>query len=115
DGVPVPAFEWFFNGRSVDSWSLSPSDAGMHGRVVLQSVDVADAGIYSLLLTRGAEVWTMDSIFGISSEKPIDGDGSIVATNIVHPNGNVYDQMLLEGPAAVITAAPDKVTRISFI
>src|SRR5690606_18394760 len=36
-------------------------------------------------------------------------------TDIVHSNGNVYDQMLLEGPAAVITAAPDKVTRISFI
>jgi hypothetical protein len=35
--------------------------------------------------------------------------------NIVHPNGNVFDQILLESAAATVTADPGQVLRVSFL
>ena len=35
--------------------------------------------------------------------------------NIRHPNGNIFDQVLLTGTAETITADPGKVTRTSYI
>jgi hypothetical protein len=38
-----------------------------------------------------------------------------VGADIRHPNGNVYDQVLLQGAAATITADPGQVTRVSYL
>lgn len=115
DGAPVPAFEWFFNGRPYNSWTRSPTGEGVLGRILVQHLKSADAGIYSIHLTSGTNTRTIDAILGITSEEKVDGDGSVVDSDVLHPNGNIYDQMLLEGQAAVITADPDKVSRISFL
>ncbi|MEX2045437.1 MAG: Ig-like domain-containing protein, partial [Opitutus sp.] len=46
----------------------------------------------------------------------VTGDGSQVASNIVDPRtGYTYDQALLEGASASITADPGQITRISFV
>lgn len=45
----------------------------------------------------------------------VAGEASEVASNIQHPNGNIYDQVLLQGVSATITADAGQVTRISFI
>lgn len=45
----------------------------------------------------------------------ITGNAREVASNVVHPNGNVYDQILLEGTHATVTADPGQVTRLSFL
>lgn len=42
------------------------------------------------------------------------GDVTLVRADIVHPNGNIFDQYLLTGPSAQIRARPDRVSRISF-
>src|SRR5262245_23685258 len=36
-------------------------------------------------------------------------------SNISHPNGNVYDQVLLKASAITVTADPGQVTRVSFL
>lgn len=45
----------------------------------------------------------------------IVGQASEVGSDIRHPNGNVYDQILLTGPSATVTADPGQVTRVSFV
>jgi hypothetical protein len=43
------------------------------------------------------------------------GSGTEVGSNIVHQNGNVYDQVLLQGTSATIRADAGQVTRMSYI
>lgn len=45
----------------------------------------------------------------------IVGGGEEVLTDIVHPNGNVYDQVLMTGASVAVTADAGQVTRISFL
>lgn len=45
----------------------------------------------------------------------VTGQAIEVASNIRHPNGNIYDQVLLQGTSATIRNDPDQITRISFI
>lgn len=45
----------------------------------------------------------------------IGGSGLVVANNIVHPNGNVYDQVLLQGQTVTVRAHSGQITRTSFI
>jgi hypothetical protein len=45
----------------------------------------------------------------------VTGAATEVGTNIVHPNGNVYDQVLLTGVGATVQADPNQVVRVSFI
>lgn len=45
----------------------------------------------------------------------VAGSGVEVASNIVHSNGNTYDQILLTGPTITVTADPGEVLRISFL
>ncbi len=45
----------------------------------------------------------------------VTGAGTEVGSDIAHPNGNIYDQVLLQGTSATITADPGQVTRISFV
>lgn len=52
---------------------------------------------------------------GIVSTALVSGSGLVVGADIVHPNGNIYDQVLLTGTSATIMAEGTKVTRISFI
>ena len=53
---------------------------------------------------------------GSSSDEIVtEGSGEIAGENILHPNGIIYDQMLLTGERAVIRNREGHVTRISFI
>lgn len=44
----------------------------------------------------------------------IAGSANIVGVNITHPNGNVYNRVLLTGPRASISSDGTGITRISF-
>ncbi len=43
------------------------------------------------------------------------GGGTEVGSNIVHANGNVYDQVLMTGSAVSVTADAGQITRVSFL
>jgi len=45
----------------------------------------------------------------------VTGAGTEVGTDIKHPNGNTYDQVLLTGGSVTVTADPGQITRVSFL
>ena len=45
----------------------------------------------------------------------VDGSGVVVGRNITHPNGNVFDQVLLTGLYIKLQAKPGQITRVSFM
>ena len=45
----------------------------------------------------------------------VDGSGEIVGTNISHPNGNIFDQILLSGESVKVRADTDQISRVSFL
>lgn len=52
---------------------------------------------------------------GTASASTIFGDAEEVASDVVHPNGNIYDQVLLRGSTASVRADAGQVTRVSFL
>ena len=51
----------------------------------------------------------------IPDEVVIIGSGEIVGTNIRHPNGNIFDQVLLTGEKVTLRADNGQITRASFV
>ena len=45
----------------------------------------------------------------------LDGLGIIAGENIQHPNGNIFDQVLLTGESIQLQARPNQITRVSFM
>ena len=45
----------------------------------------------------------------------LEGEGDVVGENIQHPNGNVFDQILLTGESIKVQAKPGQITRVSFL
>lgn len=45
----------------------------------------------------------------------VAGTGELVSLGVSHPNGNVFDQVLLTGPSVTVAAATGHITRLSFI
>jgi hypothetical protein len=54
-------------------------------------------------------------VSGSGGGAKVTGSGTEVGPNIVHSNGNVYDQILLTGASATVRADPNQITRVSFI
>ena len=44
-----------------------------------------------------------------------EGSGEIAGENIQHPNGNIFDQILLTGPSITVKAKEGQITRVSFM
>ena len=78
------------------------------------AVAPADAGIYTATFDNGTR--TLYAILGVLSASKVLGAAiEIPPADVVHPNGNVYDQTLLTGSATTISADPGQATRLSFI
>ncbi len=45
----------------------------------------------------------------------INGSGDVAGENIQHPNGNIFDQVLLTGQSIQLQAKPGQITRVSFM
>ncbi|HRE80666.1 MAG TPA: hypothetical protein PLN52_06440, partial [Opitutaceae bacterium] len=45
----------------------------------------------------------------------VAGSGTEVGSNIVHSNGNTYDQILLTGASVTVAADPGEIVRVSFL
>jgi sugar lactone lactonase YvrE len=101
-----PSFQWQYNGVNIPGATAST--------YTVTNVQPGNAGIYSVLIN-GSAVNGQSGALGISTTAKITGAASEVGSNIQHPNGNMYDQILLQGAAATITADPGQVTRISYI
>ncbi len=106
---PNVTYQWQRDGSTV-SGATGPS-------LTLTDVQPPTAGLYTYTATipGGGSGTSNPVIVGISTTDKVIGTGSDVGENIVHPNGNTYDQVLLQGPAATVTADTAQITRISFV
>jgi len=107
-GTPSPTYQWRKNGANITGATGSS--------LALSNLQVEDAGSYTVVATNVAgSATSQTAIVGIISTAKVSGAGNIAGSDIKHPNGNIYDQVLLTGTSATITADANKVTRISFI
>jgi hypothetical protein len=62
-------------------------------------------------------VWCSALLLAASSAAAavITGTANEVAPNVRHPNGNIYDQVLLTGTAATVQNDPGQITRVSWV
>lgn len=84
----------------------------------LTNFGATDAGIYTATASGGGSVASTTTVVGVNNgPSKLGGTASEVGSNIPHPNGNVFDQLLLTGSAATFTAdvAEKQITRLSFV
>ncbi|HVU22824.1 MAG TPA: glycoside hydrolase family 5 protein [Opitutus sp.] len=106
--APGDSIQWQRNGVVLDGQTAD--------RLALAGVQPADAGIYSAAVTDGSLTALLSAVVGVTSEAKVIGTGTeLLPANIVHPNGNIFDQVLVTGMAETITADAGQVTRTSFI
>jgi len=108
--APTSTYQWLLNG-SILTGATSAT-------LSLTDLEPANAGLYTAVATSGATSTTSDTtIVGVLTMDAVLGAGSVVGTNILHPNGNHFDQVLVTGPAESITAdyADNRITRTSYI
>ncbi len=83
--------------------------------LTVTNVQPQHAGIYTVSVTSGTNVVTASAILGITTTAKVVGAGSELAANILHPTGNIFDQVQLSGAAASVTADAGQATRMSYI
>jgi hypothetical protein len=90
--------------------------AGQTSNVLtIASVQPSDAGVYTVTINNGATSSTQAGVLGVTTTLKVAGQAQEVQSDIVHPNKNVYDQVLLQGAAGSVRADANQVTRTSFI
>lgn len=122
-GNPVASFAWNFNGGEVPAGSDIAYSSGFSGRTTSSTLTFssvspapARAGLYTVTASNSREqVASQPFILGVASEAKVTGAGTEAGADIRHPNGNVFDQVLLTGAAAAVTADPGQITRVSFV
>jgi len=104
----TPTYQWQYNGLNLNG--ITSNGVG------ISNVQPTNAGLYTVVATSGVSATSAPAIFGISTTSKVIGTGTeLQPANVVHPNGNVYDQVLLTGAAETITADAGQVTRTSYI
>jgi len=117
-GNPLPDVQWFLNGTAVSfvgTKASGPDAMSTDWTLYVSDLQPAKTGIYSAVIDNGLASMANTAIVGLSSTAKVVGTGSEIGANIVHANGNVYDQVLLQGGAATITADANQVTRLSYV
>ncbi|ACB77577.1 glycoside hydrolase family 44 protein [Opitutus terrae] len=108
----LSGYQWRHNGTDLTSASATAAT------LTLADIQPANTGLYSV--QAGGNVSGAGSdpvILGLSTTSKFVGSGEVVGTDIEHPNGNIFDQVLLTGAAEAVTAdyAQNQITRTSFI
>ncbi|HVS52536.1 MAG TPA: PQQ-binding-like beta-propeller repeat protein [Opitutaceae bacterium] len=107
-GGLAPVYQWQHNGRDI-AGATGPS-------LTVSGVQPADAGVYTVVATSGLPATSAPAVLGVLSSAKVTGAGVELQHDIVHPvTGYTYDQVLLTGSAATITADPGQITRMSYI
>ncbi len=105
--VAGATYQWQRNGQPI-AGQTSVS-------LTLSNVQPVNAGVYSALVTAGGTTTTHRAVVGLKSSSKVTGSARELTPDILHPSGRYYDQVLLEGAAAAITADAGQVTRMSYI
>lgn len=101
------SFQWHVNGQAIAGATSST--------LTIPNVQPANAGVYTAIVTNaGGSTVTEPAVLAVSSSAKVLGNAREVGADIRHPNTNIYDQVLLEGSAATITADHGQVVRLSY-
>lgn len=101
-------FQWLRDGEAIPG--------ATRDELFLYNFHPADSGVYSVRASNAfGSVESEGVIVGLLNAHKLVGEAIEVGPNITHPNGGIYDQVLLTGAAASITADPGQVTRISYV
>lgn len=103
-GTALPTLDSAPGALSLDAWSTNVSHSYL-------KFYLNNDGNQFLL----GDVASIESTASGPSTPDVTGDATVVGIDIVHPNGRRYDQLLLTGTTASLTANPGDVTRISFL
>ena len=107
-GSGTLTYQWRKNGIAL-AGSTAPT-------LTLPQAQASDTGTYSVAVSGPGGTTISDAaIVGVLTTAKVDGGGNEVGTDIVHPNKNVYDQVLVTGTAVTIKADAGQVTRTSFL
>ncbi|ACB77521.1 MBG domain-containing protein [Opitutus terrae] len=103
------SYQWQCNGSNLGGATGST--------LTLTNVQSANVGLYTYTVSApDGTVTTSDPVIvGLTTTDKVEGLAEEVLTDVQHPNGNTYDQVLLEGPSATVTTNPNQITRTSFI
>ncbi|HVS54592.1 MAG TPA: family 43 glycosylhydrolase [Opitutaceae bacterium] len=105
---PPAALQWQRNGVSLSGATAST--------LAIDALQPSDTGVYRALASNPAGTAASGfAIVGLAMSDKLLGAVEEVGPNTTHPNHNIYDQMLLEGTAASVTADPGQIVRTSFI
>jgi uncharacterized protein (DUF1800 family) len=103
------SYQWQKNGAAIAGATSATLTVG--------NVQPQDAGIYTVVVTSGSNTASASAILGLTSTSKVVGAATeLQPHDIRHPvTGYTYDQVLLTGTAATITADPNQITRLSYI
>jgi hypothetical protein len=104
------SYQWQHNGANIAGATAAT--------LTLTNVQPADCGVYSVMINAAGNATVQAGVLGISTGAAgakIVGNGSEVLTDQPHPNGNIYDQVLLQGPAVTVRADAGQATRVSYV
>jgi hypothetical protein len=106
--APAFTYQWRHNGADLPGATAAS--------FTLASVQSENVGVYTVLVSDGAtSVVSEPAVLEMKIPAKIAGNASEVGSDIRHQNGNIYDQVLLTGPAASATADPRQILRLSYI
>ncbi|HVU25651.1 MAG TPA: acetylxylan esterase [Opitutus sp.] len=104
---PDAIYQWRLNGQPLSdatasslAFTAAPAAAGLYTAVANDNLGATESA---------------PAIVGPASSAKVIGDATEIAADIHHPNGNIYDQVLLQGAATTVTADPGQVVRTSFL
>lgn len=108
-GDPSATWQWQRNGITLNGETSAT--------VKLTNLEPSDVGIVTVSATSATgTTFGAPAIVGIfSAGSKILGSATQVGADIVHQNGNIYDQVLLQGGAASVMADSRQVVRTSFV
>lgn len=107
-GTGALTYQWRKNGANLPGATAAS--------LVLGNIQPANAGVYSVTVTDANGVTeSADAILGVTTTAKVIGTGKVVDTDVPHQNGRIFDQILLTGSAATMTADPGQVLRASYV
>lgn len=96
----------------------TPINGANGATLILADVQLSDTGSYDVVVIDAqGSVVSRAATLGISATAKVTGDGTEVGPDTPHPNGKIFDQVLLTGASEAITAdwTLNQITRTSFI
>ena len=82
----------------------------------INSAQPANVGLYSVeIVSNGTTFTSSTALLTLNSTQRPIGNSVLFASDLSHPNGNIYDQFLMTGNSTTITADPGQVARLSFV